>query len=68
MPSEKPKLTAREWIHDRISKSEKGYCSSVAIFGRRRPDHLTEPDLAAELRRMRDAGELRFTDGKWWRP
>ncbi len=59
--------TAKEWILSRITAGKRGYCSSQAIFGGRRPDYLTEHELSAELKRAREAGELRYTDGKWWR-
>lgn len=67
MTIERVALTPREWIMSRLAVGKRGHCSSQAIFGGRRPDYLTEPELSAELKRMREAGELRYTDGKWWR-
>ncbi len=52
--SERVHVTARDWILSRLSVGKRGYCSS--------------PEVSAALKTMRDAGEIRYTDGKWWRP
>lgn len=59
------RLTENEWI---MSRLKKGPATPVAFFGARMPDYLTQRDVEAELLRLAKSGELRFGNGKWYRP
>jgi hypothetical protein len=67
--TEKPTLTAREFILERFrlaSARKQGGVSSGLIFGAVGLRLYSIPELEQALRELRDGGVLAYTGGLWW--